>query len=523
MQGRKAPPEESLFIYHDPYRELPRSRFYEALESAIGGDLAWVREATRGLYAEGIGRPSLDPVVFVKLMLVSYFENIVSDSELAFRAADSLTIRRFLGYGLEERTPERTTILKCRQRWPEEMFAAIFMGVLEQLAGVGLVKGEHLGTDTVLIDANAAMDSLRHREFGVRYEEFVRALYSQQGSESGASEVARKDAHRPRKGSNAEWVSATDPEAAVAVHPDGHTALSYRLDATVDLDTGAVVQIGAEPGNVRDNVDLPQRLEEAKANLEELGLRPESVTADRGHHSQENVVELEAMGVSPIIRARAQLGPAGFREQDFQYLAGEDAYLCPAGQRLARRRSRSAEGRVHYRASRESCQQCEHFGVCTKSAKGRSIVRAVSCEEVERNAQRVQSVEGRFLLGQHRQRAEGPWSYAKLYGGLARMGPRGLANAIKKALVQGIGWNIMKLIAHLTGLRPRGWSEAAPALLGAALAPLCALLAFLRALPETIFALRRAQQNSSHPEIQSHPAREHWPYRRFECLLSRGC
>ena len=519
MQGHKAPPGESLFIYHDPYRDLPRSRFYEALEQHL--DLAWVREATRGLYAEGVGRPSLDPVVFVKLNLVAYFENVAGDSELAFRAADSLTIRRFLGYGLEERTPERTTILKCRQRWPEEMFAAIFLRVLEQLAGEGLVKGEHLGTDTVLIDANAAMDSLRHREFGCRYHEFVRALYSQEAT--SASEVARKDAHRPKKGSNAEWVSATDPEAAVAVHPDGHTALSYRLDATVDLDTGAVVQIGAEPGNVRDNVDLPQRLEEAKANLEELGLTPESVTADRGHHSQEDMVELEAMGVSPIIRARAQLGPAGFREQDFQYLAGEDAYLCPAGQRLARRRSRSAEGRVHYRASRESCQQCEHFGVCTKSAKGRSIVRAGSCEEVERNAQRVQSVEGRFLLGQHRQRAEGPWSYAKLYGGLARMGPRGLANAIKKALVQGIGWNVMKLIAHLTGLRPRGWSEAASALLGAALAPLGALLAPLCALAAATFALCRARTNRSHPRTPTRPVHVRWCYFKFRSPLSQGC
>jgi hypothetical protein len=519
MQGHKSPPEESLFVYHDPYRELPRSRFYEALEKHL--DLEWVREATRGLYAEGVGRPSLDPVVFVKLNLVAYFENVVGDSELAFRAADSLTIRRFLGYGLEERTPERTTILKCRQRWPEEMFAAIFLRVLEQLAGEGLVKGEHLGTDTVLIDANAAMDSLRHREFGVSYQEFVRALYSQEAT--SASEAAAKDAHRPKKGSNGEWVSGTDPEAAVAVHPDGHTALSYRLDATVDLDTGAVVQIGAEPGNVRDNVDLPQRLEEAKANLEELGLQPESVTADRGHHSRENVVELEAMGVSPIIRARAQLGPAGFREQDFQYMPEEDAYQCPAGARLTRRSSSCAEGRVHYRASGGTCQQCDHFGVCTKSAAGRTIVRAAPCEEVERNRERVHSVDGRFLLGQHRQRAEGPWSYAKLYGGLARMGPRGLANAIKKALVQGIGWNVMRLIAHLTGLRPRGWSEAAPALLGAALAPLCALLSFLRALPETIFALRWVRQNRSHPKIQSHPAREHWRYRRFECLLSRGC
>jgi len=519
MQGHKAPPEASLFVYHDPYRELPRSRFYEALEKHL--DLEWVREATRGLYAEGIGRPSLDPVVFVKLNLVSYFENVVGDSELAFRAADSLTIRRFLGYGLEERTPERTTILKCRQRWPEEMFAAIFRRVLEQLAGEGLVKGEHLGTDTVLIDANAALDSLRHREFGVSYEEFVRALYSQEAT--SASEVAAKDAHRPRKGSNAEWVSATDPEAGVAVHPDGHTALSYRLDATVDLDTGGVVQIGAEPGNVRDNVDLPQRLEEATANLGELGLSPSCVTADRGHHSQENVIELEAMGIAPIIRARAQAGPAGFRERDFAYLPEEDVYQCPAGQRLTRRSSLSAEGRVHYRASGETCRQCEHFGVCTKSANGRTIARAAVCEEVERNRERVHSVEGRFLLGQHRQRAEGPWSYAKLYGGLARMGPRGLANAIKKALVQGIGWNVMKLIAHLTGLRPRGWSQAAPALLGAFLAPLCALFAALCWLWGAGFALSRGQLNRARPRLSSHRLISRWCYPRFGGLLSRGC
>jgi len=302
----------------------------------------------------------------------------------------------------------------------------------------------------------------------------------------------------------------------VAVHPDGHTALSYRLDATVDLETGAVVQIGAEPGNVRDSVDLPQRLEEAKANLEELGLTPTDVTADRGHHSEENVIELEAMGVSPIIRARTQAGPAGFRERDFAYRPEEDVYLCPAGARLTRRSSSGAGERICYRASGDSCRQCEHFGVCTKSAQGRTIARAAVCEQVERNAQRVHSVEGRFLLGQHRQRAEGPWSYAKLYGGLARMGPRGLANAIKKALVQGIGWNIMKLIAHLTGLRPRGWSEAAPALLGAGLAPLCALLA-------AIFALCRTRPDRSEPTTPPRQVRAQWGHLEFRSLLSRGC
>ena len=96
------------------------------------------------------------------------------------------------------------------------------------------------------------------------------------------------------------------------------------------------------------------------------------------------------------------------------------------------------------------------------------MTRPNPCEEAVRNRARVQSVEGSHLLGQHRQRAEGPWSYAKLYGGLARLGPRGLSNAIKKALMQGIGWNIMRLIAKLTGLRPRGWSQMALASPGAA-------------------------------------------------------
>ena len=513
MQGHKPPPESSLFVYGDPYARLPRSTFYEALGEQL--DLEWVREATRGLYAEGIGRPSLDPVVFVKLMLVGYFENLTGDSELAFRVADSLTVRRFLGYGLGEATPERTTILKCRQRWPIEVFEAIFSRVLAQLAEHGLVKGEQLGTDTVLIDANTSMDSLRHREFGCSYAEFVKALYAQQtGAVPAASEIASRDADRPAKASNADWVSATDPEAAVAVHPDGHTSLSYRLDATVDLETGAIVQIGAEPGDVRDSVDLPQRLEEAQANLAQLGLTPTALTADRGHHSAENIVEIEETGISPIIRQRSQLGPAGFREQDFQYRAQEDEYLCPAGVRLTRRSGSSTQGRVLYRAEGDACQQCEHFGICTKSRAGRSIVRAAHYQEVERNAERVRSVEGRALLGAHRQRAEGPWSYAKLYGGLARLGPRGLTNAWKKALIQGIGWNLMKLVARLTGLAPRGRSALAR-LFAASVHYLSAISAHVRRLCVRIRIRLRLRLPRNYQHQTQRLSRKG--------LLSRGC
>jgi transposase len=328
------------------------------LEAQLG-DLEWVREAPRELYAPVLGRPSLGPVVFLKAMLAGFFLNCVTDSELAFRLADSLTVRRFLGYGLEEETPDRSTLVKTRQRWPVEVFEQIFVRVLERLAEAGLVKGTHLSTDTRLVDANASLESLRHREHGCTYREYVQALYSQSG-EATPSEISRQDAKRPKKGSNQEWVSETDPEAAVAVHPDGHTALSYRVDGTMDTETGALVQIGVAPGNVRDSEDLPQRVAEAQANLEALGLEAETLTADRGHHSEENLVEVAALGLTPLVRERGQRGEPGFRPRDFLYVPERDVYQCPAGQELHRIGGAEGGRGGRYGTRAGVCQACPH-------------------------------------------------------------------------------------------------------------------------------------------------------------------
>jgi transposase len=447
-QGHKPAPEAALFIEAiDLYRHIPQGHFYERLAQVL--DLAFVYRLTAPLYATRLGRPSLDPVVFFKCMLVGFFENIVADTELEYRIADSLTLRRFLGYSLEERTPDESTLRKTRQRMPEEAFRAVFSGVLDQCQAAGLLKGRAVGTDSTLVDANASMDSLHHKTLGCTYEEYIVALRRQDQPTATREEAAAHDRKRGNgKASNQEWESRTDREARVMQHADGHTHLSYRVDTTVDLETGVIVTAGAELANVSDQVDFLLRVDEATETLLERGVELQAVVADKGHHSGENLAGLEERGLVGLISSpNTSRGELGFRREDFLYDAERDLFLCPAGVELRRRQT--AEGAARpYQARGSDCRACPHFGVCTKSKTGRSVSVPVHEELIQANRERVRAPEWRPLLQIRRQRGEGPFGYFKQFGGLRRFMGQGLEYAIKKTLIAALGWNLLRLLAH---------------------------------------------------------------------------
>jgi transposase len=453
-QGHKSKSEPSLFIpTNEVYGHIPKTHFYERLGELL--DLTFVHELTKSLYAEKLGRPSLDPAVFFKCMLVAFFENIVYDTELEYRIADSLTVRRFLGYELNERTPDESTLRKTRQRMPEEVFKAVFDYVLEECQSHGLLKGRAIGTDSTPIDANASMDSLRHKELGCTYEEFVLALRRQ--DEPGASweEAAAADKGREGKASNADWESATDPESRVAHHPDGHTHLSYKVDATVDLETGVIVSAGAELANVSDQADFLERVDEAVEALADRGLDPEVIVADKGHHSGENLVGIEERGLVALISSPNQnRGQPGFRRDDFVYEAETDRLICPEGQMLSRLSKKDQSSR-HYKAKGNVCQGCPNFGVCTTNKRGRSVMISGHEELVKANRERVHSEGLRPLVQIRRQRGEAPFGYLKQFGGLRRFAGRGLAYAVKKTLIAVLGWNLLLLVKTLMRRTPR--------------------------------------------------------------------
>lgn len=514
-QGTKNAPESVLFIpTGDIYRHIPKTHFYETLREVL--DLSFLYELTKPVYAEKLGRPSLDPVVFFKCMLVAFFENITYDTELEYRIADSLTIRKFLGYGLDERTPDESTLRKTRQRMPEEAFRAVGDYVLDACQKHGLLKGRALGTDSSQVDANASMDSLRHKELGCTYEEFVLALRRQDNLDATKSEAKEADRKREGKASNADWRSATDPEARTMQHADGHTHLSYKIDTTVDLETGVIIAAGADLANVSDQSDCLERVDEAIEALQKRGLEPEVVVTDKGHHCGENILGIRERGLVPLISSPNQkTGRPGFERDDFSYDAERDLLICPAGQTLFRL-SKNDATRRHYKAKGSVCRTCPNFGVCTTNQKGRAVSISVHEDEIKANRERVRSEEARPLMQIRRQRGEGPFGYFKGFGGMRRMSGRGLSFAVKKTLIAAPGWNLLILVRALTRSVFDEASFACNAVLTAALSLITRLLTGLRLLGRQLTLRCRAERSKLRIQ-QSLPK----PVQKG--LLSGGC
>jgi transposase len=444
-QGRKEEPEPTLFVpMADVYRHIPKTSFYQELDRLA--DWSFVYDLTKPLYAEKMGRPSLDPVVFFKCMLIGFFENIVYDTELEYRIADSLCLRKFLGYSLEERTPDESTLRKTRQRMPVDAFDRVFAYVRDVCQEHGLVRGRAVGTDSTAIDANASMDSLCHKELGCSYEEFMLAMRRQDDADATKSEAMEADKKREGKASNRVWESTTDPESRVIQHSDGHTHLSYRVDTSVDLETGIILDACAELANVSDQTDFLERVDEVTEIVSEMGLNVEVIVADKGHHSGENLAGMEQRSpVALISSPKTSRGKAGFRREDFVGDPERDELICPAGQVLSRLSRKDSTSR-YYGAKPKLCRSCTHFGVCTKNKNGRNVSISIHEDLILANRERVHSECARPLMQIRRQRGEAPFGYFKMFGGLRRFAGRGLAYAMRKTLIAAAGWNLLLLV-----------------------------------------------------------------------------
>src|SRR5207342_1332120 len=181
----------------------------------------FVEEQCRPFYAPVMGRPSLPPGRYFRLLMVGYFEGLDSERGIAWRAADSLSLRQFLGLELSEAPPDHSTISRTRRLIDVETHQAVFTWILKRLAAAGLVKGQTIGIDATTLEANAALRSLVRRDTGESYQEFLTKLAEASGIRTPTrAALARLDRKRKKKGSNQEWTHPHDPDARITKMKD---------------------------------------------------------------------------------------------------------------------------------------------------------------------------------------------------------------------------------------------------------------------------------------------------------------
>ena len=256
-------------------------------------------------------------------LLIGYFEGIGAERGIAWRLADSLALRRFVGIGLDEYTPDHSTISRTRRLIDLDTHREVFAWVLAVLADRGLVKGQRIAIDATTLEANAAMRSIVRRDTGESYEEFLRGLAKASGIETPSrEELARLDRKRKKRTSNKDWKSPADEDARIAKMKDGRTHLAHKAEHAVDLDTGAVVAVTLQGADQGDTTTLDETLCEAGIAVEDLvgreaDLRPEDppqvnlngieeLVTDKGYHSGAVVQRIKSYEVRSYIPEKQQ-------------------------------------------------------------------------------------------------------------------------------------------------------------------------------------------------------------------------
>ena len=289
----------------------PKATFYSKLDETLAsfGFAEKVRQICAPAYKQtNVGRPGIDPVVYLKMIMVGFFEDLPSERAIAARCADSIGIRRFLNYELDENTPDHSSLTIIRQRLGLEIYQKVFTLCLQALQEHGLLRGKNLGIDSSVMEANASLRALVNRNTAEQYWDYVKRLAAEQGIDPEDAAAVRKfDRQRPGKGSNQDWKNPHDPDAKIGPRKHGGTDMIYKPETVVDLDSGAVVQAEVQSGDHADHQGLATKVLEAQQSINEARgeaadtLTVETVTADKGYYAVDELQALQHEEIRTVI------------------------------------------------------------------------------------------------------------------------------------------------------------------------------------------------------------------------------
>jgi len=297
--GRRPTEQQSdLWI---PTADLPRSPghvFYDKLNRLLAEAAfdPYVEDLCQPFYADGLGRESIPPGIYFRMLFVGYFEGLGSQRAIAWRCSDSLSLRAFLGVSLNEATPDHSSLTKIRQRLPLHVHERVFTFVLKVAQEKKLLRGKTVAVDATTLEANAAMKTIVRKDSGEDWKDYLKRLMAEEGIENPTDEEVRRfDKKRKKKVSNKEWQSPADPDSRIAKMKDGTTHLAYKAEHTVDLGSEFVLAAAVHPADQADPATLADSILQAQVNLVLAGSEQEieEAVADKGYHKAETLAECE--------------------------------------------------------------------------------------------------------------------------------------------------------------------------------------------------------------------------------------
>ncbi|MCH7602088.1 MAG: transposase [Planctomycetes bacterium] len=350
---RAAQRQDQLWVATDKIITGPGSPFYTRLNLILAdADFDRFTEASCAkFYAGETGRPGIPPGVYFRMLMVGYLEGLDSERGIAWRCADSLSLREFLGYELTKATPDHSTLSVIRGRIDLETHQEVFVWILGRLADHKLLKGKTIGIDATTLQANAALRSLVRHDSGEAYREFLESLAKASGIETPTREdLAKLDRKRKKKGSNDDWLNPHDPDAKITKMKDGRTHLAHKAEHAVDLETGATVAVTIQPANRGDTTSIGETLCEVMENLDALSddehrYKMEESVKDKGYHSNGVMIDLAEMEVRSYVSEpdRGRRNWKGKQEERDAVYANRRRIRSDRGKRLLRKRGELVE------------------------------------------------------------------------------------------------------------------------------------------------------------------------------------
>jgi transposase len=350
--GKRTDKQAELWVPTEAMPKSPGHPFYRKLNQLLAeaGFDTFVENLARPFYAEVMGRPSIPPGVYFRMLFVGYLEGIDSQRGIAWRCSDSRSLQEFLGYLPTEETPDHSSLSRVRERLPQVVHEEVFAFILKLAADQGLIGGKTVAVDSTLLEANAAMKTISRRDTGDDYKEYLRKLAQEAGLENPSDEELRRfdKKRRGKKMPNKDWQSPTDPDSRIAKMKDGTTHLAYKAEHVVDLESNLVLSAEIYHADQADSATLEPSLATAQVNLLRAGSEQaiEEAAADKGYHKVETLADCEATGIRTYIPERASKRHVWTNkppEQERAYRANRRRVGGARSKRLQKRRSEFVE------------------------------------------------------------------------------------------------------------------------------------------------------------------------------------